>query len=47
MADALSRKTDHPAIRVKSYSLVITPDFLNELKQVQQEGLKEENVYFE
>ncbi|KAD0280377.1 hypothetical protein E3N88_44511 [Mikania micrantha] len=47
VADALSRKTDHPAIRVKSYSLVITPDFLNELKQAQQEGLKEENVGFE
>ncbi|KAD5318253.1 hypothetical protein E3N88_18199 [Mikania micrantha] len=47
VADALSRKTDHPAIRVKSYSLVITPDFLNELKQAQQEGLKEKNVGFE
>ncbi|KAD3336800.1 hypothetical protein E3N88_32319 [Mikania micrantha] len=44
VADALSRKTDHPTIRVKSYSLVITPDFLNELKQAQQEGLKEENT---
>ncbi|KAD7476939.1 hypothetical protein E3N88_00075 [Mikania micrantha] len=44
---ALSRKTDHPAMRVKSYSLVITPDFLNELKQAQQKGLKEENVGFE
>ncbi|KAD7478106.1 hypothetical protein E3N88_01242 [Mikania micrantha] len=47
VADALSRKTEHPAIRVKSYSLVITPDFLNELKDAQKEGLKEENVGFE
>ncbi|KAD3336653.1 hypothetical protein E3N88_32172 [Mikania micrantha] len=47
VADALSRKTEHSAIRVKSYSLVITPDFLNELKDAQKEGLKEENVGFE
>ncbi|KAD6796106.1 hypothetical protein E3N88_07002 [Mikania micrantha] len=47
MADALSRKIEHPAIRIKSYSLVITPDFLNELKDAQKEGLKEENVGFE
>ncbi|KAD3066731.1 hypothetical protein E3N88_34611 [Mikania micrantha] len=47
VADALSRKTEHPPIRIKSYSLVITPDFLNELKDAQKEGLKEENVGFE
>ncbi|KAD3066456.1 hypothetical protein E3N88_34336 [Mikania micrantha] len=47
VADALSRKTEHSVIRVKSYSLVITPDFLNELKDAQKEGLKEENVGFE
>ncbi|KAD7478308.1 hypothetical protein E3N88_01444 [Mikania micrantha] len=47
VADDLSRKTEHPAIRVKSYSLVITPDFLNELKDAQKEGLKEDNVEFE
>ncbi|KAD6454275.1 hypothetical protein E3N88_08981 [Mikania micrantha] len=47
VADALSRKTEHSSIRVKSYSLVITPDFLNELKDAQKEGLKEENVGFE
>ncbi|KAD3336115.1 hypothetical protein E3N88_31634 [Mikania micrantha] len=47
VADALSRKTEHSAIWIKSYSLVITPDFLNELKDAQKEGLKEENVGFE
>ncbi|KAD2393596.1 hypothetical protein E3N88_40573 [Mikania micrantha] len=47
VADALNRKTEHPAIRIKSYSLVITPDFLNELKDAQKEGLKEDNVGFE
>ncbi|KAD3336153.1 hypothetical protein E3N88_31672 [Mikania micrantha] len=47
VADALSHKTEHSAICVKSYSLVITPDFLNELKDAQKEGLKEENVGFE
>ncbi|KAD6118696.1 hypothetical protein E3N88_09967 [Mikania micrantha] len=47
VADALSRKTEHSAIRVKCYSLVITLDFLNELEDAQKEGLKEENVGFE
>ncbi|KAD5802806.1 hypothetical protein E3N88_14166 [Mikania micrantha] len=47
VADALSRKTEHSAIQVKSYSLVITPDFLNELRDAQKEGLKEGNVGFE
>ncbi|KAD4888554.1 hypothetical protein E3N88_20627 [Mikania micrantha] len=46
VTDAVSRKAEHPAIRVKSYGLVITPDFLNELKDEQEEGLKEENVGF-
>ncbi|KAD3640133.1 hypothetical protein E3N88_29356 [Mikania micrantha] len=33
VVDALSRKIKHPAIRVKSYSLVKTPNILNEIRQ--------------
>ena len=44
VADALSRKEEHPPIRVKSYALVITPDFLTQLRKVQIEALKDENV---
>ncbi|KAD4585520.1 hypothetical protein E3N88_23121 [Mikania micrantha] len=47
VADALSRKGDFSPIRVKSYALVITSDFLNQLKDAQQEALKEENVMSE
>ncbi|KAI3775824.1 hypothetical protein L1987_45578 [Smallanthus sonchifolius] len=44
VADALSRKEEHPPIRVKSYKLVITPDFMTQLRNVQIDALKTENV---
>ncbi|KAI3797555.1 hypothetical protein L1987_32813 [Smallanthus sonchifolius] len=44
MADALSRKEEHPPIRVKSYKLVVTPDFMTQLRNVQIDTLKAENV---
>ncbi|KAD4385695.1 hypothetical protein E3N88_25864 [Mikania micrantha] len=47
VADALSRKTENPVLRFKPYSLVITPYFLDKLKQAQQKGLEPDNVGFE
>ncbi|KAI3744799.1 hypothetical protein L1987_57892 [Smallanthus sonchifolius] len=44
VADALSRKEEHPPIRVKSYKLVVTPDFMTQLRNVQIDALKAENV---
>ncbi|KAD3067002.1 hypothetical protein E3N88_34882 [Mikania micrantha] len=42
--NALSRKNEHPPNRVKSCQLIITPDFLTQLKNIKVEALKEENV---
>ncbi|KAI3762252.1 hypothetical protein L1987_52677 [Smallanthus sonchifolius] len=44
VADALSRKEEHPPIRVKSYKLVVTPDFMTRLRNIQIDALKEKNV---
>ncbi|KAI3817324.1 hypothetical protein L1987_11113 [Smallanthus sonchifolius] len=44
VADALSRKEEHHPIRVKAYKLVITPDFMSQLRDTQIEALKSENV---
>ena len=44
VTDALSRKEVHPPIWVKYYALVITPDILTQLREIQYEALKDENV---
>ncbi|KAI3819644.1 hypothetical protein L1987_13486 [Smallanthus sonchifolius] len=44
VANALSHEEEHPSIRVKSYKLVITPDFMTQLMNVQIDALKAENV---
>jgi transposase InsO family protein len=44
VADALSRKEEHAPITVKSYKLVITPDLLTLIRDVQIEALKEANI---
>ncbi|KAI3809036.1 hypothetical protein L1987_25003 [Smallanthus sonchifolius] len=44
VADALSHKEEHHPIRVKSYKLVITPDFMSQIQDAQIKALKGENV---
>ncbi|KAD2805327.1 hypothetical protein E3N88_38704 [Mikania micrantha] len=47
VADALSRKSDHSPIRVRACQVVITLNFLDQLKEAQVEALREENVCIE
>ncbi|KAI3670853.1 hypothetical protein L1987_87495 [Smallanthus sonchifolius] len=44
VADALSRKEEHTPIRVKACQLVVTPDFLTLLRDVQKEALRDERL---
>ncbi|KAI3825229.1 hypothetical protein L1987_06707 [Smallanthus sonchifolius] len=44
VADALSRKEEHAPIRVKARQLIVTPDFLMLLRDVQEEALREEKL---
>nr|APU93382.1 putative gag-pol polyprotein [Marshallia obovata] len=44
VADALSRKEEHAPARVKLYSITVTPDFLTQLRDLQLEALKENNI---
>ncbi|KAI3827213.1 hypothetical protein L1987_01285 [Smallanthus sonchifolius] len=44
VADALSRKEEHHPIWVKAFKLVITPDFMSQLRDAQIEALKGENI---
>ncbi|KAI3744946.1 hypothetical protein L1987_58044 [Smallanthus sonchifolius] len=44
VANALSHKEEHHPIRVKAYKLMITPDFMSQLRDAQIEALKGENI---
>ncbi|KAM0061096.1 putative nucleotidyltransferase, Ribonuclease H [Helianthus debilis subsp. tardiflorus] len=44
VADALSRKERHTPIQVRSCQLIVTPDFLVQLKEAQTEALREDRL---
>jgi hypothetical protein len=44
VADALSRKEDHAPIKVQAMKIVVSSSVIGQIKEAQEEALKEENI---